>query len=189
MSIKPEKYLHIVKAIAESIHRTLPRSVQVDDLISAGCFGLIDAANRFDPTRNIKFETFASKRIRGAILDELRKLDWVPRLVRQRKEAPIKMSSFTDFTSSLSLDEKNENEDCIILKSEEEDLRDKVEIKIRLTDAIKNLKDRYRQAITLYYIEGLTLREAADFMKTTESRVCQIIKKALPILRRSLENN
>jgi RNA polymerase sigma factor for flagellar operon FliA len=79
-----ENYLPIVKYTADRIHNKLPDEVDVDDLISAGVFGLMDAVNAFDPARGVKFETYCAPRIRGAILDELRSMDWVPRLVRSR---------------------------------------------------------------------------------------------------------
>ncbi len=79
-----ENYLPIVKYTAERLHAKLPGEVDIDDLISAGIFGLMDAVKAFDPERGVKFETYCSPRIRGAILDELRSMDWVPRLVRAR---------------------------------------------------------------------------------------------------------
>ncbi|MFP4053387.1 MAG: FliA/WhiG family RNA polymerase sigma factor [Phycisphaerae bacterium] len=79
-----ENYLPIVKYTAERLHTKLPGEVDVDDLISAGIFGLMDAVKAFDPERGVKFETYCAPRIRGAILDELRSMDWVPRLVRAR---------------------------------------------------------------------------------------------------------
>lgn len=81
-----EQYLHIVRFNAERIRTKLPTEVDVDDLISAGMFGLIDAIDAFDIDRGVKFETYCSPRIRGAILDELRSMDWVPRLVRNRSQ-------------------------------------------------------------------------------------------------------
>lgn len=79
-----EHYLPLVKNAAERLLRTLPNSVELDDLMSAGLFGLMDAIERFDPTRGIKFSTFCGHRVRGAFLDQLRAEDWVPRLVRRR---------------------------------------------------------------------------------------------------------
>ncbi|MFB3890488.1 MAG: FliA/WhiG family RNA polymerase sigma factor [Phycisphaerae bacterium] len=79
-----EHYLPIVKYTAERLHTKLPDEVEVDDLMSAGIFGLMDAVNAFDHQRGVKFETYCAPRIRGAILDELRSMDWVPRLVRSR---------------------------------------------------------------------------------------------------------
>jgi len=79
-----EHYRHIVRYAAERLHSKLPSKVELDDLISAGIFGLMDAIDAFDPARGVKFETYCSPRIRGSILDELRSMDWVPRLVRAR---------------------------------------------------------------------------------------------------------
>jgi RNA polymerase sigma factor FliA len=79
-----ERYLPLVKYTADRISAKLPNEVDVDDLISAGIFGLVDAIEAFDLNRGVKFETYCSPRIRGAILDELRTMDWVPRLVRSR---------------------------------------------------------------------------------------------------------
>ncbi len=79
-----ERYLPIVKYNAERIGAKLPDEVEGDDLVSAGIFGLMDAIEAFDLERGVKFETYCAPRIRGAILDELRSMDWVPRLVRSR---------------------------------------------------------------------------------------------------------
>lgn len=79
-----EHYRGLVKYCAERVHSKLPDKVELDDLISAGTFGLMDAIDAFDKTRGVKFETYCSPRIRGSILDELRSMDWVPRLVRAR---------------------------------------------------------------------------------------------------------
>ncbi|HEX7010627.1 MAG TPA: FliA/WhiG family RNA polymerase sigma factor [Phycisphaeraceae bacterium] len=79
-----EHYLPLVKYNAERIHAKLPDEVDVEDLMSAGIFGLMDAIEAFDLERGVKFETYCAPRIRGAILDELRSMDWVPRLVRSR---------------------------------------------------------------------------------------------------------
>ena len=79
-----ERYLSLVKYNAERIWSRLPDGVELDDLISAGVFGLLDAIEAFDLGRGVKFETYCVPRIRGAMLDELRTMDWVPRLVRSK---------------------------------------------------------------------------------------------------------
>lgn len=79
-----EEYLDLVRYTAERMHMRLPGEVDVEDLMSAGLFGLMDAIDAFDLTRGVKFETYCTQRIRGAIFDELRAMDWVPRLVRSR---------------------------------------------------------------------------------------------------------
>jgi RNA polymerase sigma factor for flagellar operon FliA len=79
-----ELYLPLVKYNGERIWSRLPDGVELDDLISAGTFGLMDAIDAFDMSRGVKFETYCVPRIRGAMLDELRTMDWVPRLVRSK---------------------------------------------------------------------------------------------------------
>src|SRR5512134_1445997 len=79
-----ERYLPLVKYNGERIWARLPEGVELDDLISAGVFGLMDAIDAFDLDRGVKFETYCVPRIRGAMLDELRTMDWVPRLVRSK---------------------------------------------------------------------------------------------------------
>ncbi len=79
-----EKFLHLVRYNAERIYTRLPDEVDIEDLVSAGLFGLMDAIDAYDLDRQVKFETYCAPRIRGAILDELRAMDWVPRLVRHR---------------------------------------------------------------------------------------------------------
>ncbi|HZZ66379.1 MAG TPA: FliA/WhiG family RNA polymerase sigma factor [Candidatus Baltobacteraceae bacterium] len=78
------KYLHLVKYVAGRISVNLPPNVELNDLINDGILGLIDAIEKYDDSRGVKFETYAITRINGAILDALRSLDWVPRAVRQR---------------------------------------------------------------------------------------------------------
>ena len=79
-----ERYLPLVRYNGERIWQRLPDGVELDDLISAGVFGLMDAIDAFDLERGVKFETYCVPRIRGAMLDELRCMDWVPRLVRSK---------------------------------------------------------------------------------------------------------
>ena len=79
-----EHYHDIVRYTAERMHMRLPGEVDVEDLMSAGLFGLMDAIDAFDLERGVKFETYCAQRVRGAIFDELRAMDWVPRLVRSR---------------------------------------------------------------------------------------------------------
>ena len=79
-----EKYLYLVRYVAGKMAMSVPPSVEIDDLVSAGVVGLMDAIGKYDPGRDTKFETYAVARIRGAIVDDLRSLDWVPRSVRRK---------------------------------------------------------------------------------------------------------
>lgn len=78
------EYAPLVKLLANRMAMRIPPSVSVDDLVSAGIMGLVDAIDRYDPSRDVKFKTYAEFRIRGAMLDELRSLDWVPRSTRKK---------------------------------------------------------------------------------------------------------
>lgn len=79
-------YAPLVKYIAGRLNMYLGQNVEYDDLISYGVFGLIDAIDKFDLSKNVKFETYASLRIRGAIIDNIRKMDWVPRSLRKKQK-------------------------------------------------------------------------------------------------------
>lgn len=92
-------YSPLVKFVAGRVGSGLPSGVDPGDLIGSGIFGLLDAIDRFDPDRGVKFETFAAPRIRGAIYDGLRELDWVPRSVRSRARAVER--AFADLEASL----------------------------------------------------------------------------------------
>ncbi len=78
------KYAPLVKYVAGKVSMGMPHNIEFDDLVSYGIFGLIDAISKFDPARGIKFKTYAMTRIRGAIFDELRSIDWIPRSIRQK---------------------------------------------------------------------------------------------------------
>ena len=79
------EYSQLVHIVACRLSMYLGHNVEYEDLVSYGIFGLIDAIDKFDATKQVKFETYASLRIRGAILDQIRKMDWIPRTVRQRQ--------------------------------------------------------------------------------------------------------
>ena len=80
------EYAPLVKVVAGRLSMYLGYNVEYEDLVSYGIFGLIDAIDKFDMQKDVKFETYASLRIRGAILDQIRKMDWIPRTVRQKQK-------------------------------------------------------------------------------------------------------
>ena len=80
------EYAPLVKLVAGRLSMYLGYNVEYEDLVSYGIFGLIDAIDKYDYTKAVKFETYASLRIRGAILDQIRKMDWIPRTIRQRQK-------------------------------------------------------------------------------------------------------
>lgn len=87
------EYAPLVKVVAGRLSMYLGYNVEYEDLVSYGIFGLIDAIDKFDMQKDVKFETYASLRIRGAILDQIRKMDWIPRTVRQKQKRSTKRSA------------------------------------------------------------------------------------------------
>src|SRR5438046_106416 len=79
------EHLSLIKHIAHRVATRLPASVEIGDLVNAGVLGLLDAVEKFEPERGVKFKTYAELRVRGAILDSLRDLDWAPRSLRRKK--------------------------------------------------------------------------------------------------------
>jgi RNA polymerase sigma factor for flagellar operon FliA len=221
-----EKYLPLVRYVAERLATTLPSFVEVDDLASMGIFGLLDAIERFNPALGVKFKTYAMNRIRGSILDELRSLDWVPRLVRIKAgkidracqalerelgRAPtfFEMSkqlgmNFDEYTSMIegasataiiSLsdewtdhDENHGNRKIDLLQDENPSGSPLHEMQLRdIRDVIaKHLSDKERVIVTLYYYEGLSMKEIAKVLGLTESRICQIHGKVVERLKEQL---
>ena len=84
-----KQYAPLVKYVAGKVAVGIPHSVEFDDLVGFGVFGLLDAIDKFDPNKNVKFKTYAVTSIRGAIFDELRSIDWVPRSVRQKSKEVV----------------------------------------------------------------------------------------------------
>lgn len=101
------EYSQLVKLVAGRLGMYLGYSVEYDDLCGYGIFGLIDAIDKFDCSKNVKFETYASLRIRGAILDQIRKMDWIPRSLRQKqKKIDAAMSKIEAQKGSVATDEE-----------------------------------------------------------------------------------
>jgi RNA polymerase sigma factor for flagellar operon FliA len=217
-------YSPLVKFVAGRVGSGLPRNVDQNDLVSFGTFGLIDAVDKFEPERGFKFETYAVNRIKGAILDELRHLDWVPRSVRsrareiqrtmaelnhrfQRTPTEEEVATAMDLPLATLRDQLGEIANLgfvaldELLNPSERDSGamsemiadpaaidpsgsfEKEETRYMLADSINRLPDRERLVLTLYYYEGLTLAEIGGVLNVTESRVCQIHKKAVMSLR------
>ncbi len=101
------EYASLVKLVAGRMSMYLGYTVEYEDLCSYGIFGLIDAIDKYDCTKNVKFETYASLRIRGAILDQIRKMDWIPRSLRQKqKKIDAAMSKIESATGRIATDEE-----------------------------------------------------------------------------------
>jgi RNA polymerase sigma factor for flagellar operon FliA len=212
--------------VAGRISVNLPPNVELNDLINDGILGLIDAIEKYDDARGVKFETYAITRINGAILDALRSLDWVPRAVRQRarelerayqqlesefgrvpteeelaaklgitiKELDTLMQRVRG-TAVLSLEEFLPNEKGYeiplvdTLKDSDNDVTSAVEareIRGALVTAVEELPPQERTVISLYYFDGLTLKEIKSALNVSESRVSQIHAQAVIHLRQKL---
>ena len=202
-------YSPLVKFVAGRVGAGLPNSVDSGDLVSAGVFGLIDAVERFDPARGVKFETFAVPRIRGAVFDGLRSLDWVPRSVRSR--AREVENAFQDLEGKMGRGPTDE-ELAVHLKISATEFQkwlasiasttvgpldralvagveprvEEGEVKRLVKVELRRLPEREKLVLTLYYDEGLTLSEIGSILGVTESRVSQIHTKAVLHLRARL---
>lgn len=222
-------YAPLVKYVAGRVSSGLPSTVEFGDLVSYGVFGLLDAIEKYDPEREIKFETYALARIKGAIIDELRADDWVPRSVRFKAreierayvsleselrriptdeevadrlgltmEEYVSLLGRMSFISLVALDELwtvgGDRTDKICLADTVEDMKVKdpsqtfelEEMKDIIADAINRLPERERIVVSLYYYEGLTMREIGEVLSVTESRICQMHTKAILRLRARL---
>lgn len=101
------EYAPLVKLVAGRLSMYLGYNVEYDDLVSYGIFGLIDAIDKFDSMKEVKFETYASLRIRGSILDQIRKMDWIPRTIRQKqKKIDTAMKEIETATGRAATDEE-----------------------------------------------------------------------------------
>lgn len=100
------EYSPLIRYVAGRIAMRLPSHLSLDDLISAGVLGLIDAVDKYDPSRKAKFKTYAEYRIRGAIIDELRALDWVPRSVRRKSQ--LMEQAYQDLANELGREPEDE---------------------------------------------------------------------------------
>lgn len=224
-------YAPLVKYVAGRVSSGLPPSVEFGDLVSYGVFGLLDAIEKYDPDRGIKFETYALARIKGAIIDELRADDWVPRSVRFKaremerayaaleselrriptdeevaKKMGLSMDEYAALLNKMSLislvalDELwtvgGDRPDKLSIADTVEDVKAKdpsqtfeiEEMKNIIADSINKLPERERIVISLYYYEGLTMREIGEVLSVTESRVCQMHTKAIMRLRARLNS-
>jgi RNA polymerase sigma factor for flagellar operon FliA len=224
------QYAPLVKYVAGKVAVGMPANVEFDDLVGYGAFGLMDAIDKFDPEKNVKFKTYAVTRIRGAIFDELRSIDWVPRSIRQKTkeveetigalEAQLgRTASDQEIADSLGMSEAeylktimkisgtsilslndvwfsgDENDKVSIGDSIESPaslnpdvIVEKEEIRRVIENAIKELPDKEKKILVLYYYEELTLKEIGQVLEVTESRVSQLHTKAILRLRAKLTN-
>lgn len=219
------EFAPLVKLVAGRLSMYLGYNVEYEDLCSYGIFGLIDAIDKFDSMKEVKFETYASLRIRGAILDQIRKMDWIPRTIRQKQKQidavmkqieqekgrqatdeeiagglGISEDEFYDWQSQMkitglvSLDEFMESGSDVAqnpggttahFDSPEENI-EKQELAKMLGEALELLTEKEQKIITLYYYEELTLKEIANVLEVSESRVSQLHTRAIGKMRTKL---
>ncbi len=183
-----ERYRGLVKSVVVKYivpFRSGDNILTEDDLEQIAMMGLLEAIDRFDPSRGFKFETYASSRIQGAIQDELRKIDWMPRSSRKQHRERIKNDAGGEMygnNNHQSIDE--------LLVDESSDFRKDLpqeELKSALINIIQDLDERDRIVISLYYYEELTMKEIGAILSLSESRVSQIHAHVLVKIRRELK--
>jgi RNA polymerase sigma factor for flagellar operon FliA len=209
------KHAGLVKRIAYHLAGRLPPQVEIADLIQAGMMGLLEAAQNYASGRGASFETYAGIRIRGAMLDALRKLDWAPRSVhRKARAAALALrdvearlgteASETDVAAQmgvplteyqqilrdalgcqlLRLNDTDDGEDSQLDRLQDDGLDPEgvaLEASRRrvLANALRELPERERLMLSLYYEQELNLKEIGLVLKVSESRVCQLHGQAL----------
>ena len=208
------RHAELVKRIAYHLAGRLPPSVEIDDLMQAGMLGLLEAASNYAADRGASFETYAGIRIRGAMIDALRKLDWAPRSVHRKARAvaaavqEIERLTGRDARDleiaarlGVSLEEYHAivqdaascrlaalDDAAVTIDGEADPFLETADEEFRqaLVGAIDGLPERERLVMSLYYSEGLNLKEIGAVLRVTESRACQLHGQALVRLKARL---
>ena len=221
------QYTGLVKKIVLRFKGSYNNFGQLDDMVNQGMIALINAVEKFDPELGNKFETFASLKIRGSIIDFMRKQDWVPR--SQRSLSKVLEDTFgelyvqngrepteNEIADKMGISIENlqkilEQRHNSFVLSYEEAINEKMmevsplitnqrkdespesqilyeELKSKLGEAIDQLKEKERVVVSLYYYENLKLREIAEILGVTESRVSQIHSQAIIKMKTRLKN-
>jgi len=203
------RYAHLIDRVARRLAMRAGSAQLAADLWSAGALGLLEAARRFDARRAVKFETFAEHRIRGAMLDEIRQLDHLPRRLRAQTDQVLKARTrlaraldrepTADEVAAevgLSLEELGSLEQLsqphvqigpeLRLVNREPSAEARAEQREqlqRLTGAVEKLPERLQTLLSLYYVEEFTYREIGGLLQVSEARVCQLHSEAIALLR------
>ncbi len=218
-----EKYSYLVKIIALKLRGIYQQYGDVEDIVNEGIIALMDVIEKYDITKNTKFETYASIRIRGSIIDYVRRQDWIPRKVKSDykivREAEDALSNKLgrapkdwEVADLLKIDIKEYNQivnhaygtsilsfeellgEASIMETElysgyelpEEEIESK-ELYNTLFESINNLNEKEKLVVSLYYKEELKLKEIADILNISNSRVSQIHTSALQKLEKSIK--
>ena len=175
-----EQWSDLVWYVVNRVRTRLPASVSEEELYSAGMVGLMTASRSYDPSRGAEFKTYAYHRIRGAILDELRRMDFLPRSQREKaRREGVEAPSFV----GIPTDE--DGQESLAADPMEAALENR-ELMGRLQAEILQLPEKMRVVMNLYYSEGMKMREIGERLHLTESRVSQIHSNAIARLRRVL---
>ena len=206
------KFAPVIERTARRLVARTGAHAAYDDLWSAGAMGLLDAAGKFSEERNVRFESFVEHRIRGAMLDELRRLDHLPRRLRadvgrvargratlaQRLGRPPHAHEVANELNITYRDPRrprgHRQPACFPrgravaadLRDESDETTAHNEIRAMLTAAVSQLPDRLQTLLSLYYVEDLTYREIAELLAVSQPRVCQLHSDALQRLRQLL---
>lgn len=210
-------YAALVKIVASRLNICLVQGLELNDLIGYGVIGLVDAIEKYDIHKHVKFETYASLRIRGEILDSLRKSDWAPREIRKNQkqfsEAEMQLqvelnrtptdeeiSAFLGLDLSTYLKKRQDVEllqvtsweEAVLTLEKKETCSFEQEIERIssievLAQAIEQLTDREQKIIKLYYYEGLTFQEIGKVLDLSFSRVSQLHIKSISSLRETIQ--
>ena len=207
------QYAPLVKYVAGRLRTRMPDSVDPDDLVSDGVLGLMDAIERFEPARGLSFQTFAVPRIRGAIIDGMRSMDFVPRSVRDKlrtvqraqvsleerlgrvpedvevaREVGIPVQQLRDLSRQANSNHANLDDFDLAdeLSSAADHQVEQGDVNASLMRVVDQLAERDQVIIALYYFEGLTLAEIGQVLGVTESRICQMHRRATTTLREKL---
>jgi len=211
------EYLPLVKKIGLHLTARLPDSIELDDLLQVGVIGLIQAGATYDASRGASFATYAGIRIKGAMLDEVRRTDWLPRSLQQNlkrigetitqlearygrsatdsevaSELGITVEEYHEQSRELSYCRLSSLDDSPVdVQSEEPDPLSRLEegdLRHRLINAMKSLPEREAMMMSLYYVDELNLKEIGEVMGVSESRVSQIHGQAMARLRSRVKN-
>jgi RNA polymerase sigma factor for flagellar operon FliA len=223
-----EKHITLVKHIVSRLALTLPAHIDLQEIYSSGLVGLLNAVRHYDPEAGASFESYARVRIRGAIMDDLRRMDWVPRSIHEKaRKVQIVMERFeqahgrpaTELEAASALDlTLPEYEELLAeirpatficldsVQTQDEDREstahefvaddssetpdctaDRKELSRIIAERLEKLPETQRKVLALYYFEDMRLREIAEVLGVTESRICQIHSQAITNIKAYLQ--
>lgn len=209
-----KKYSYLIRRAASHLRSLLGAVVDADDLQQIGLMGLLSALRRYGKEPDVAFESYAFKRVRGAMLDEFRRTDWRPRQLRQQAHqfrdasreltkslgrlptqeelsAHLKLSA-QEVSELLYLNQAESMESLELMLEQQqhgelgETNLSTLELKLSLEKVMSTMPERSRLLLQLYYSHELNMKEIALVLELTESRVCQLHKQAIDLLTKKL---